>query len=460
MSQPASPLEISTKRESYFGVPLTPAQIGQAMRYWRTRTFITLWLTYSAFYLTRVNMSIALPFIRDEFGYSMAQLGVLSSALFFTYAVGQFVNGQLADRYGSRKLLLIGMLVSAAMNLAFGFTPATASLTFLMVIWGINGYFQAMGWPSCTKGIGNWFDPTTRGRLMGFYGTCYQIGNVYAWLLASYLVTALGWRSAFWVPGVLFILFAIHNYVRFRNTPESIGLPTLEEFTRNPDTVTTADASVETIKAAQQEEHIGFAETFKQTVANPRIWIIAMSFFFLDVIRYGFLAWAPTYMFDIGVPMGSVAWKAAALPLAGSAGAIFAGWASDKIFGTRRAPVVCVMMILLGVFSYLFTLIPAEQGTLMVLCLLAVGFFTYGPHVTLVGTVALDFGTRKAAGSAAGFIDSIGYLGAFLTGIITGYLVDWGGWSAGLWFWVLSAFAGAILVGILWGYKPEEGKYL
>jgi sugar phosphate permease len=188
---------------------------------------------------------------------------------------------------------------------------------------------------------------------------------------------------------------------------------------------------------------------------------VGLAFLCLDVIRYGFMLWAPTYLFEVQhANISQAAWKSIALPVAGVLGAITAGWATDKFFGSRRAPVIAMMLALLGVFAFIFPKIPAQHWVLSMICLLVIGFMTYGPHVLMVGAIAMDFGTRKGAASAAGFIDALGYVGASLAGVLSGYLIDHTGWNAAFYFWVSCAFVGAVLSAILWKYKPAKGRYM
>jgi len=134
----------------------------ESFRYWRKRVFATLWITYGAFYLCRVNLSIALPGIMKEFGYSRADVGLIGSMLFITYGIGQFINGQLGDKFGARKLITIGIVISALLNLFFGFSK---TLLAMAIIWGLNGYFQAMGWSPSIKTLANWFPTRVRGKI-------------------------------------------------------------------------------------------------------------------------------------------------------------------------------------------------------------------------------------------------------------------------------------------------------
>ena len=415
--------------------------------YWRRRVFTSVWITYSTFYLCRVNMSIAIPGMMEDLGFSKTALGAVMTALFFAYAVGQFVNGQLGDKIGARRLISLGLLVSGVLNLVFGFTGA---FTAMMIIWGLNGYFQAMGWGPSVKTVANWFPPEKRGRMGGFLGTSYQVGAAYSWALSGFIVGLLGWRWAFWLPGVMVIASALHWYLRGRNAPEEVGLPTIEE----------EAAGQHVIQDPRDDEHLGFAHTLVTVLKNYRIWLVGLGLFCLNIVRYGFMGWAPTYMFEVQkATIALAAYKAIAIPVAGCLGAILSGWVSDRYFKSRRAPVAAIMLVLLGVAAFLYPRIPAGNWVLSLICLLVIGFMTYGPHVLMVGTIAMDFASRKASSSAAGFIDSLGYVGAALTGVGSGWLADRYSWDAAFLFWVAGAFVAAILMALLWSYSAQKGEY-
>jgi len=418
----------------------------QAFKHWRKRVFLTTWITYSTFYLCRVNMSIAVPGIMDEFGYSKTAMGGVMTALLIAYAAGQFINGQLGDKFGARRLITLGILVSALLNIAFGFSPG---ITVMIAIWALNGYFQSMGWAPSVKTIANWFPPYIRGKMGGLLGSSYQIGNAYSWALAGFVTGLLGWRWAFWVPAIIFIISGIHWYIRSRNAPEEVGLPTIENETNKVE------------PQVGEDHHLGFGYTLKLVATSRSIWVLALGLFFLNIVRYGFMSWAPTYMFEVQkATISTAAYKAIALPIAGSLGALCAGWLTDKFFQSRRAPVATVMLLLLGVFAWLYPQVPAQSWLLSLLCLLAIGFMTYGPHVLIVGIMPMDLGTRKASSSVAGFIDGFGYIGAGLTGVFSGWLIDNYSWDAAFYLWVISAAIAAVLMVILWKYKPQKGKYL
>jgi sugar phosphate permease len=347
------------------------------------------------------------------------------------------------------------MCGSVLMNVAFSFAR---SLSIMKVLWTANGFFQSMGWGPITKAAANWIAPSQRGRYSGILGTSYQLGDAATLLLTGVLLAGFSWPVMFWVPAAVLAVIGLHFVIRIRNAPEEVGLPTVEE----------QEAGQTEAREVVSDEHLGFAYTLRQTVANPRVWVVGMAFFCLDIIRWGFFYWPVKMMMEMhGDRLSTAAIKGAIVPLFGSLGALTAGWVTDRYFGGRRAPVVSVMMLGLAAAVYLF--VGASQGaTLLVVVLLAViGFLTYGPHVLMVGTMAMDFGTRKAASAAAGFIDALGYAGVAVGMVVTGLIVDHyknigdepGGWQMALLFWCAAALASAILMATLWRSRPPKGEY-
>lgn len=426
---------------------------------WQLKIFVIAWITYALFYLTRANLSIAVPGIMDEYGYTKTMLGSVGSALFAAYAIGQFINGQLGDKFGARKLVTVGIIVSALANIAFGFTT---TIFMMIILWAINGYFQATGWPLNVKTLANWFSINERGKIAGLYGSCYQVGNALSWLLAGYLAETYGWRFVFWIPALIFGVSSILYYFGIRNSPESMGLPSVEEHVKQS-TLSRLKKKTTLGRSAKKpldEEHLGFGFTLRRTFANPRMWVIGIAFMLLDVVRYGFFVWAPTFLFEVqGAEISTAAYKTMVIPIAGSLGAISAGWATQKYFGSRRAPIVAVMLACLGSLAWLYPKIPVDNWILGLVCLAAIGYFTYGPHVTMVAAIPMDFGTRKGASSATGFIDGLGYVGAALAGVVSGWLIDNYSWDAAFNFWIASAFIAAGLMATFWRYKPPREKY-
>ena len=434
------------------------------LKWWQSRIFWSVWVTYFAFYLCRYNMPMAKSRLADTFSWNNEEIGIIFTALLAMYAVGQFVNGQLADRFGTRIIASVGILVSVLMNLAVFVVmivvdPASVDTKLLLwliaIFWGINGFFQAMGWSPMVRVMAHWFPTEGRGKLMGLMGTCYQFGGAFSWALAffltGYFVDQMGgdWRSVFLVPSLMFAVVGVFFFMQIRDCPEDVGLPPV-----NLDDHSASDSGDGT-----RPTIVG---NIARTLRNPYIWIVALVFFLLDVNRYGFVNWLPAYLDEqVGESATTLmanfkeVMKRCIHPLAGSAGAVLAGWATDRFFGGRRAPVIVVLLALLGVFSIAFPFIDHENTTLVIVVVALIGFCTYGPHILLVGHAAQDFGKKSGAAGAAGFIDGMGYIGASLAGWGAGRLIDDRGYEITFMIFGSAAIAGAALACLIWKVGPN-----
>lgn len=405
-----------------------------------------LWLTYGSFYFCRTNIAAAVPGIKEELLLHGAvdperintEIGWILASLKLTYGLGQFINGQLAERISPRKLLAVGMLGSAALNVAFGFGTG---FYFLLFIWASNGYVQALGWTPTMRVAANWIPPSQRGRAIGLIGTGYQVTAALTYVVAGTAAEHFGWRAAMFIPAALLTASAIHMLALLRDDPESpVSQPT----------DTGRPLSTERPKNAWQRN-------LALTLTNPQLWLLAFALGLLNSNRYGFLDWGLQHMLSVqDSGLGRAALKYAVLPLGGIAGALVGGWATDRFFGGRRAPVIFALLTALGLLTIGYNS-AVHAGTAMTLCVLTlVGFCLYGAQVLLVGTAPVDLARRGTAAAAVGFVNFMGYMGATAGDVMTGRLVDAYSWPIAVNFWAGCAFAAAVCVVGLWGSTAQD----
>ena len=418
---------------------------------WQVRIFSLLWLAYASYYLCRLNFAVAQPAILKAFpDWTKAMIGTIPSVYAGVYAVGQFVNGQLAVRWGARKMMTAAMLVAAVANLAFS---QVSSYAAMLVLWGLNGWAQSAGWSLVVGTMASWTPVRRRGSVIGLLSTCYMFGNVFAWLLAGYLSERFGWRAVFYVPGAYLIPVALGFAIFVRNRPEEAGLPQLREDEQPEPTTKDEPARAPELTAS---------EVLKMTLSSRILWILAIAFFCANAVRYAFMNWAVQYMADFqGQSVSDSAFKAVALPLIGAGGAVAAGWASDALFRGRRAPLSALMLFALSAVCVVFSTVPRGEPLLAMALFGLAGFLIYGPDMLMSGAATVDFSHPRAAAAATGLTMSTGALGAVFSGFGVGWVLDQtqqGSWS--LAFFVLAGLAliPALMMVALWNATPKGAE--
>ena len=405
--------------------PELPAErIDPEYRRLRWQVFTGIFIGYAGFYLVRKNFALAIPDILKEHPeYTKAALGSAMTGLSVAYGVSKFIMGSVSDRSNPRWFMTVGLLLTAGVTFAFGTIPAIyGSLTAMILLQTLNGWFNGMGWPPCGKTMVHWWSPKERGVIVSLWNVAHNIGGGLVAKLALLGVVLFGdWGAKFYFPALVAALLAILIAFLLRDTPQSCGLPPVERYRDD----------YPPAYSAEHERTLTFREIFLGHVLNNRyLWPIAVANAFVYFVRYGVVDWIPTYLQtakQFSFQQSSLAW--AAFEFAGIPGTILCGWVSDRVFRGRRAPATILFMALtlLGLVVYGLN----RHGPLWIdmAALIAIGFFVYGP-IMIIGLHALDLVPKKAAGTAAGFTGFFGYVfGSAIAGAGVGWIADRWGWG-------------------------------
>ena len=450
----------------------SPDEIKTQYKYWRTRQLYSTFIGYAVFYFVRKNIPLALPVMEKVLGISKANLGLFLTLHDLLYGVSKFLNGILGDRANPRYFMPIGLFLSALMNILFGLS---AGLYTMGVVWMLNGWFQGMGFPPCARILSHWFSPKERGTKWAIWNTSHQVGAALILVMAGYLAKYYGWQSCFFAPAVISIAVAIFLAERLRDTPGSLGLPPVEVYTAPTEEefllrLRTGylgvpfgkddghGKSVEEESLINNEpDKIPFKEfLMKYVFSNIYIWIICFANFFVYVIRYIFMNWAPTFLNEMrGISLVQAGGMTAGFEIAGLVGSLMAGWLTDRYFKSRRGPVCVIYMVFTLVTIFLFWKLPAGFPVLDTVMLLLIGFFIYGPQF-LVAVMTADIATKRAAATAIGLTGFFGYMSGIVSGWGLGWIVDHYGWNGGFLLLVICSVIATLLFAFTWNVKGED----
>ena len=415
----------------------TDEEIKAKYRYWRIRIFYSIYVGYALFYFTRKSFAALKPVLIDDLGFDIASIAGLESLLWITYGVSKFLSGMISDKSSLRYFMGLGLILTGVFNIFFGLS---SSLLFFGVFLGLNGLFQGWGEPPCAKFLTYWYSQKERGRWWGVWNTSHNLGGALIPVICTLAIQAFGWRYAMFFPGVLAVIAGLFLINRLRDTPRSVGLPTIEKY--NNDYPEDRDK-----EEMDKEKKLPAKEILVEHVLkNKYIWILAISFFFVYIIRTALNDWIHIYLIqEKGYTKMLAAFCISCFEVGGFIGSLAAGYLSDTIFRGRRGPVN-----ILFIFGLIFTLImiwfiPSNSFLFVSPIMFFFGFLIFGPQM-LIGMAAAELAHKEAAGTATGFAGFFAYIGAACAGFPVGLIQKGYGWTG---FFLLMSVCAIIAVALL-----------
>jgi OPA family sugar phosphate sensor protein UhpC-like MFS transporter len=431
--------------------PITDAsQVDALYRRHRFRVLVAITLGYALAYTCRLALSVVKKPLIDEGIFSPQDLGLIGSALFYSYAFGKLVNGFLADHANIKIFFATGVIASALVNIGMGFSTI---LWLSVALWALNGWFQGFGAPSGVVALASWFSNRERGRYYGIWSTAHSMGEGLTYYVVALFVVWFGWRAGFWVPGLICILAGFGIYALMKDRPVTLGLPKVADW-KNDHLAQLAPPETRVL-------------TLQFSILRiPAIWVLAASSATVYVTRYAIASWGILYLQEArGFGLADASLFMAIGTLAGIAGCLLYGFTSDKLFAARRPPTNLLFAIaeLAGLFLIFFG--PSDNVTL------TFGFILFGIGLNglvtaLGGLFAVDIAPKKVAGAAMGFIGVFSYLGAAVQENISGALIESGmqfvdgariyDFGPAITFWIGSSVVSMLLSTTLWSVRLRE----
>lgn len=431
----------------------------------RRKTFWAATIAYSLYYVCRLSLSVVKQPVIDEGVLTPGQLGIIGSSLLFVYAVGKFTNGFIADYCNIRRFMATGLLVSAVINLIMGVLGLlhgalglSSLLLFLIfaVVWGMNGWMQSMGSPPGIINLSRWFPLSKRGTYYGIFSASPYLGEFLSFIIVGVVVGTFGWQYGFVFSSIAGLLGGAVILIFVSDTPESKGLPSVQELSG---------------EHPKKEDSMATVDLQKMVLRHPGIWIIAASSAFVYITKYAVAGWGVLFLqkakdFSLENATQIIAFSAAF----GILGTVLAGWLSDTVFkGDRIRPTVLsgiLSFVSLGLFlftegSYVLNIVYVSLFSLFIGVL----------YCIVAGLMAVDIVPRKATGAALGIVGISSYVAAGIQDIASGYLIegfatapaDTAGLSAEAitaattynfgpvsWFWLIAAIIAFLLPVLFW----------
>jgi OPA family glycerol-3-phosphate transporter-like MFS transporter len=369
-------------------------------RFTQWRMLLATMFCYLFYYTGRQTFGFAIPGIHEELGISLSNLGWASAILLWSYAVGQAINGNLADRFGGRRMMSLGAVLSCGLNWLVSFGN---SLGGLLVPWAANGYAQSMGWAPGSRVLSNWWNSKQRGFVFGMYVFAAGMASVLTYVTSLLIIEFdLGWRSIFRFPVLLMLLGGSVFFLLARDRPEDLGFSLEDDDDSNDQSNRAINAPLDIDENADSSYG-----RYLYVLGNVRFMIASCAIGFQNLARYGLLVWVPVHFLGSDWKDSDSKWIAVALPVGMALGALTSGWISDRLFGSNRSRIIFLFLMLASVSSLGMFLLPPDHpaGIIVLFCC---GFFAYGPQ-SAFWALCPDLLGKERAGTGTGVMNCVAY---------------------------------------------------
>ncbi len=451
----------------------------------RFLNWFPLGLAYAFLYMGRYNLTVAKNALGDLM--TKADFGDIFGVGAIVYGLAFIINGPLTDRMGGRFSMLLGVMGAFVSNLLMGL--ALYGIHFwglhLPILWtflplyALNMYFQSFGAVAIVTTKAPWFHVRERGTFSTIFGVMISLGIYFAFDWGFAITTATrahrdpnmdlvarmfdalipgGGQGVdenwwlFFVPALILLVLWIILFLWLRNSPAEAGYENFD----------TGEASI-----SDDGERLPASQIFLKIVRHPVLLVICGIEFCSGVLRNGIMHWYTFFAQQTGFTKDFVVTNNWGLTLliAGVAGAFLTGWASDRFFESRRAPMAAILYVamLISVVVMCFTL--TANPWFVGVAAITVSLSVIGVHGIMSGTSTVDFGGTKNGGAAVGMVDGLVYLGTATQSLAAGYMTpagdaakdpsNWIGWPV---FLIPFAVIGLLLSIKIWGALPHRAR--
>lgn len=385
------------------------------------------WLAYSCSYLGKVNYAANINQVMEYFSVSHADAGLVSTFLFFSYGIGQFINGFLCKKYNVKWMIFLSLTVSGVINLLVAVTPSFEVVKYL---WLINGLALSVLWSTIIRLLSETLSKRDMAKASIIMGTTVATGTLFIYGLSALFASFDGFKLAFIVAGVIMPTVAL------------IWLFAL------PSVVRRAKAASEEYEEQDRAEEIKQGTVEKRKEGKGALYltvvVLAICAIATNLINDGLKTWVPSIMkenYDLGDSLSIV--LSLALPLVAIFSNLFSVGMHKRIpdFVMQCAMAFGISGIVIGV---VIAGLALDQFAITLIGFAAVCFLVASCNNLITSIFPLFMKDKINSGRMAGVLNGFCYVGSTISSYGLGLVADLWGWSAV--FWLLFAVCALVVV--------------
>ncbi len=366
--------------------------------------YIILYLSYVTVYVSRQNLSVATPVLKELKIMDAFQIGVLGTIFSIVYSIGRLVNGRIGDKIKPKYMISTGLLLICASNFAFGFFPG---FQICMILWGINAIGQSMLWGPILRTLSGILPQERITKLMSFFATAIPMGTVAGILISTGAIRFKGVSFAFYVPSAISLILAVTVFI----------------------VVGRIGKKYETSGEVRKEAEKGTALPLKQLLKDKMLLSTFIPTFFHGIVKENINLWLSLFFvskFSIDLEKSTL--YVFMIPLIGMAGRLIYPFLF-RIFGRSEYKVNIFAFGVIAASSLPLIFIKTGHNPIWViiaasLCLGLISAAVSVINHSMLTMMPLRFAKYESSSTVSGIIDFLSYAGAASGSLIYGALLD------------------------------------
>ncbi len=421
-------------------------KIMDSLKPWRERYSLVLLCFCAVFvcYIDRVSISIAIIPMAEEYGWTEGLQGVVLSSFYLGYMATQLLGGYLADRFGGKLILAIGVLWWSAFTVL---TPLAASigLGILLATRVLMGMGEGVTFPSIYALYGKWVPAKERARTVGLSLSGAPIGQVAALIVAPYIALWIGWQWIFYIFAALGAVWFLFWQRKVSSDPGSHPQITVEELAE-----ISAEQPAGTAVGIAEPSLLDFARSMP-------VWAIVVAHFCNNWLAYVMLSWLPTYVNKgLGVSFANSGWLSMLPHLVSFVFLNVAGNLADRMVKTgmavTRVRKICQTIAFGGIAAALFVVGEVDSAWLaMTIMCIGMAIGSLGAGGFFVNHI--DIAPRHS-GRLMGITNTVATIPGILGVMVSGFILE----STGSWALVFQITGAVAVFGLVFYLLFASGE--
>lgn len=382
-------------------------------------------LVYFISYMTRINYGAAISEIVNSLQISNQLAGMAVIGSFITYGIGQPIFGIIGDRFNPRNIIFLGLLATAICNLI---VASISDIYFIIAIWSLNGFFQAMLWPPLVRIIAMTLSNEKYRKTMVWVSAAAAIGTIAVYVLVPVSIWVLGWRLAFVIPALIAI------------TTGFIWLFKIDDYAGNAFERSDLSSNEATYKATPKKDKVKTSTLLITSGLLPILLVIILQ----GALRDGITTWMPTYINDVYQLGTSVSiFSTAILPIFTIFSVAIATGIQRRLRNEVKAAAYIWIVSLLPIIILIG--IYASNVVISIALMAIITGCIHGINLLLVSHIPLHFGKYGRISTISGILNAFTYIGSAISVYGISSLSDYFGWRFTITSWGAIALLGAII---------------